>query len=76
MFDVPIVMPESAEGSARGAAILGLIALGIKSGIDNFVDPATEQRRVYPRKEVHTYYQKQYQKFQKLLGYARDFQKN
>lgn len=76
MFGVPLVVPESAEGSARGAAILGLIALGIKSGIDNFVDPATEQRRVYPRKEVHTYYQKQHQKFQKLLGYARDFQKN
>jgi gluconokinase len=73
MFGVPIVVPESAEGSARGAAMLGLIALGIRSGIKDFDDPAGDWKQVCPRAEVYAYYQAQYQKFQKLLEYARGF---
>jgi gluconokinase len=76
MFGVPIAMPESAEGSARGAAMLGLIALGLRSGIEDFADPAVTHRRLHPRQDANTLYQKQYQTFQKLLEFSRSLEKN
>jgi gluconokinase len=76
MFGVPIAASKSAEGSARGAAMLALISLGVKSDVEAFADPVSTRQRVYPREKVHAYYQKQYQEFQKLLDYARGFQKN
>jgi gluconokinase len=71
MFGVPIAVPQSAEGSARGAAMLGLIALGLKSDIEDFADPAVTHQRLHPRREAYTFYQKQYQTFQKLLDFTR-----
>jgi gluconokinase len=71
MFGVPIVVPASVEGSARGAAILALIALGQRSSPEEFADPVLNQARVYPREEIHIYYQKQNRKFQKLLDFTR-----
>ena len=76
MFGVPIAVPESAEGSARGAAMLGLIALGLRSGIDDFADPAVTHRRLHPRQEAYTLYQKQYQTFQKLLEFSRSLEED
>jgi gluconokinase len=72
MFGTPIVVPESAEGSARGAAILAIISLGLKSNIEDF-DLVITQRRVHPREEIHAYYKKQYQSFKKLLDCAQSF---
>ncbi len=76
MFGVPIAVPESAEGSARGAAMLGLIALGLRSGIEDFADPAVTHRRLHPRREAYTFYQKQYQTFQKLLEFTRSLEED
>jgi gluconokinase len=76
MFGVPIAVPESAEGSARGAAMLGLIALGLRSGIEDFADPAVTHRRLQPRQDVNTFYQKQYQTFQKLLEFTRSLEED
>jgi gluconokinase len=76
MFGVPIAVPESAEGSARGAAMLGLIALGLRSGIQDFADPAVTHRRLHPRQDVNTLYQKQYQTFQKLLEFTRSLEED
>ena len=76
MFGSPIVVPESAEGSARGAAMLATIALGLRSDIKDFADLMVTRERVDPREEVHAYYQKQYQEFRKLLDYARSFQED
>jgi gluconokinase len=72
MFGSPIVVPESAEGSARGAAILAIISLGLKSNIKDF-DLVITQRSVHPREKIHAYYQKQYQIFKKLLDCAQSF---
>jgi gluconokinase len=76
MFGVPIAVPESAEGSARGAAMLGLIALGLKSDIEDFADPSVKHQRLDPRREAYTLYQKQYQTFQKLLEFTRGLDKH
>jgi len=73
MFGSPIVVPESTEGSARGAAILAIIALGLRSSIEDFAELGVAQKHVHPREEIHAYYQEQYQKFQKLLDCARNF---
>jgi gluconokinase len=71
MFGSPIVVPESTEGSARGAAILAIIALGLRSSIEDFAELVVAQKHVHPREEIHAYYQEQYQKFQKLLDCVR-----
>lgn len=76
MFGSPIVVPESAEGSARGAAILATIALGLRSDIKDFADSMVIRERVTPREETHVYYQEQYQAFQRVLDYARSFQED
>ena len=73
MFGTPIVVPESAEGSARGAAMLAIVSLGLRSHIEDFADLVITQKRVHPREEIHTYYQKQYKEFQQLLDYVRNF---
>jgi len=76
MFGSPIVVSESAEGSARGAAMLAIVSLGLRSNIKDFADLVVTRKRVQPREEIHAYYQKQYQKFQELLDYARNFQED
>jgi len=76
MLGAPILVPESAEGSARGAAMLAMIALGLRSDIRDFADVIVARKRVDPREEVHAYYEKQYQKFEELLEYARSSQED
>jgi len=73
MFGTPIVVPESAEGSAKGAAMLAIIALGLRSSIEDFAELVVAQKRVYPREEIHTYYQTQYQIFKELIDFSRKF---
>jgi gluconokinase len=72
MFGAPIVVPESAEGSARGAAMLAIVSLGLRSALEDFADLVVAQKQVHPREEIHAYYEKQYQTFQKLLDCARN----
>ncbi len=73
MFGSPIAVPESAEGSARGAAMLASIALGLRSDLKEFADPAATHNLVHPDEQVHAYYRQQDQRFQKLLECARGF---
>ncbi len=73
MFGAPIAVPESAEGSARGAAMLAAVSLGLRANLEDFAELVVSQERVHPREEVHAYYQQQYQKFQKLLDCTRSF---
>ena len=73
MFGTPIVVPESAEGSARGAAMLAIVSLGLRSGLEDFADLVVVQKRVHPREEIHAHYQEQLQQFQKLLDCVRNF---
>jgi gluconokinase len=72
MFGTPIVVPESAEGSAKGAAMLAIVSLGLRSNIEDFADLVVAQKRVHPREKIHAYYEKQYQTFKKLLDCARN----
>jgi gluconokinase len=72
MFGTPIVVPESAEGSARGAAMLAMVSLGLRSGLEDCADLVVAQKRVHPREKIHACYKKQYQTFQKLLDCARN----
>jgi len=73
MFGTPIVVPKSAEGSARGAAMLAMVSLGLKSNIEDFADLTFTRKRVDPRADVHAYYLAQYQSFEKLLDFSRNF---
>jgi gluconokinase len=73
MFGTPIVVPESAEGSARGAAMLAIVSLRLKSSIEDYADLAVAQKCVHPREEIHAYYQTQYQIFKELLDFSRKF---
>jgi gluconokinase len=73
MFGSPITVPESVEGSARGAAMLASIALGLRSDIEEFADPAAIYEPVRPEPQAHAYYRQQYQRFQRLLECARSF---
>lgn len=65
IFGSPVLVPQSAEGSARGAAMLALIALGKRSDYADF--PRLDKKALEPREEVHIHYQNQYQVFLKLV---------
>jgi len=73
MLGIPILVPESVEGSARGAAMLAMVALGLKSGIEDFGDLMATRQCIDTRAEIHAYYERQYPKFEELLEYARRF---
>jgi gluconokinase len=76
MLGSPIVVPESTEGSARGAAMLAMVALGLRSDIEEFADSIIIRKRVDPRDDIHAFYEKQYRRFQELLAYARSSQED
>jgi gluconokinase len=70
MFGASVIVPETSEGSARGAAMLAMIALGMKSGLDDFDGLSVAKRRVDPNMSAHGYYQEQYQRFLHALQQA------
>jgi gluconokinase len=71
MFGVPIAVPGSAEGSARGAAVLGLLALGRRSAITDFPLLAAAQQSVLPNPQAHEFYERQYAQFKHVIEFAR-----
>jgi gluconokinase len=71
IFGVPVVVPNSVEGSARGAAMLALIALNERSSYDDF--PTLEKKLVQPREETHVQYIDQYQRFLNLVESSKSF---
>lgn len=73
MFDTPIAVPETAEGSARGAAVIGLLALGLRASIADFPALGEAQRVVQPDAQAHAAYARQYARFLGVLEAARSF---
>jgi gluconokinase len=71
MFGASMIVPEDTEGSARGAAMLALVSLGLKSKVEDFADLVALREQVAPRQETHVAYQNQYLAFQQLLECAR-----
>jgi gluconokinase len=59
MFGIPVVVPELAEGSARGAAILGWSSLGRLTTMQDYSKSFQAKTRIEPRNEIHAYYQNQ-----------------
>jgi len=70
MFGASVIVPETSEGSARGAAMLAMIALGMKSGLDDFEGLSVARKRVDPNMSAHGYYQEQYLRFLHALQQA------
>ncbi len=61
VFGIPVIVPPSAESSARGAAILGWLALGHGQNYASF-HPQVKHALI-PTPELHASYQKKYQTF-------------
>lgn len=70
MFGASVIVPETSEGSARGAAMLAMIALEMKSGLDDFDGLSVARVRVDPNLSAHGYYQEQHQRFLHALQQA------
>lgn len=68
MFDSVIVVPETSEGSARGAAILAMFSLGMKSGIQDFQEMSAPLKRVVPVESASRIYREQRDKFLIMLN--------
>ncbi len=70
VFGYPIAVPDTTEGSARGAAILALLALGVKSNLEDLTEQFRWKNRVLPRLDVHNLYRNHYERFLNLLTCA------
>ncbi|MDO9348397.1 MAG: FGGY-family carbohydrate kinase, partial [Anaerolineales bacterium] len=71
MFNLPVLVPETVEGSARGAAMLAMLSLGLKTSLDDFKHLTITEKCTYPREEVHTLYREQHQAFLEILEATR-----
>jgi gluconokinase len=71
MFGASVLVPETTEGSARGAAMLALLALGERSRMEDFQSLFTPQRLVVPEESARLYYHDQYRKFLEILEQTR-----
>lgn len=71
MFNLPVLVPETVEGSARGAAMLALLSLGLKTSFEDFKHLFITKKYMYPREEVYALYTKQYQAFLEILEATR-----
>ncbi len=70
MFGSVIIVPETSEGSARGAAMLAMISLGMKSGIQDFQGLSKPIQRIPPDENAWMIYQQQKQRFSMILNNA------
>lgn len=72
MFNLPVLVPETTvEGSARGAAMLAMLSLGLKSSLQELEHLFISNKYIYPREEFHSLYTKQYQAFLEILEATR-----
>jgi gluconokinase len=67
LFDLPVIIPESVEGSARGAALLGWIALGRGNSPQDFPMVSSTHPPIQPHSEMHAFYQEQHNLFIQML---------
>lgn len=71
MFGSTVIVPETSEGSARGAAMLAMISLGLKSDLGDFQGLFTPKQRILPRRAVHEFYETQFDQFMRALDLTR-----
>jgi gluconokinase len=76
MLGVSVAVPSSTEGSARGAAMIALVALGLKPGLSGFVDSVIPRKYVLPQEKVHALYQAQEEVFDQVLAFARSLSRH
>lgn len=76
MFGTPVALPESVEGSARGAAMLAMVALGEKSALTDFKGSIRIDKYIHPQIEATAYYREQYPRFLNLLEKIREIHNN
>lgn len=74
MLGVTVVVPATVEGSARGAAMLAMLALGMNASYAEFPDQIEIEQRVQPQNQIHQFYQQQYHHFQHYLDFSRNNQ--
>jgi gluconokinase len=60
VFGASVVVPRSSESSARGAAILGWLALGAADSYEAFAQP---EDRLYPDYDIFHFYQDRFKAF-------------
>jgi len=72
MLECPIVVPQTTEGSARGAALLAAVSLGLRSSIEDVADQMAPRTRVEPHDDTSRLYQEQYATFRQILNCTRD----
>lgn len=70
IFGYPIIVSETMEGSAKGAAALAWIALGIHSDYTDFSSVLKGKQKILPNSEIHFRYQRWYENFLNLLQYS------
>jgi len=71
MFNAVIAVPETAEGSARGAAMLAMISLGMRSGLEDFQGLFVPRQRILPDETASRVYQEQHRRFLHILAQIR-----
>jgi gluconokinase len=71
IFGMPISVPETAEGSARGAAVIAMLALGLRDAVSDFHILSAAQQVVHPNPAAHEVYRRQYDRFRRVLEFAR-----
>lgn len=71
MFGATVVVPATSEGSARGAAMLAMVSIGLKSNLDDFQGLLTPKEKIVPRQAVHAFYEEQYHRFMRTLDLSR-----
>jgi gluconokinase len=72
MFGATVVVPETTEGSARGAAMLAMISLGWRSGLRDFPGLFAPKVKIEPRQSIYEFYEEQNQRFLKVLDLTRE----
>jgi gluconokinase len=73
VFGESVIVPRMTESSARGAAILGWLALGLADGYEAFSQP---EELLDPVTDVHTFYQQRYEAFCSLNQHLQAFLTN
>jgi gluconokinase len=71
MFGSTIALPVTSEGSARGAAMLAMLALGMRSSYQDFDGWSEPARKVYPNPASQAVYREQRQRFLSALEASR-----
>lgn len=75
MLGARVAVSKSTEGSARGAAMIALMALGFGLDLDDLAESIAPHEYVHPREEIHTLYQEQGEAFEQVLALARSLSK-